>query len=527
MSALDFTITLHDKVSGAADKAHHALGKLFSSVAGQVGIERLAEKGAEGLLELGKMAGEAAYEFVKFGIESSDAQRTLGLQMEALMGTSEAGKEVIDQIEKISASGIASAPALEKMARGLAAAGYKGEEMKGALEGIADASALMGEETGSAVTTLFEKIAAGGGKTKVAEKAIAKLGLAGALKPGVVTAEQLNKALNEKFGGGAKKMALGLKAQLAGLHAKFEQLFNGAAEGLEPLLSGLKDLLSIFDQNTASGKAIKELITEAFKAILAAAQKALPPIKAMLKGIIIGALEVAIMVKPAAKALGELFGGEPNDDILAFFSFMGETAVPVLAVLAVGVAAVIAGLIFLGAVVVTGATFIFMLIAAVIAFGAAVAFGIGKAVAWLTTLAAEAAGAAAGFISGLVDGITNGAMNVVNAVKGVANQALGAFKSTFGISSPSKVMAQMGKHMMTGLDMGIDANANGPSQALSSAINVAKPNAGAAGGPVTIEVGGINITIDGGDPDKIAPQIEAAIIQTFERVGIQLGGLAA
>ncbi len=59
-------------------------------------------------------------------------------------------------------------------------------------------------------------------------------------------------------------------------------------------------------------------------------------------------------------------------------------------------------------------------------------------------------------IDGIVKGIGNAAGAVVNKVKEICSGALDAVKKFFGISSPSKVMAQQGEWLMEGLTNGIE-----------------------------------------------------------------------
>lgn len=67
--------------------------------------------------------------------------------------------------------------------------------------------------------------------------------------------------------------------------------------------------------------------------------------------------------------------------------------------------------------------------------------------------------AAGDLINGLLKGIGNGTKAVVNKIKDICKGALDAVKNFFGIKSPSKVMAQMGKYLMQGFGNGIEDNA--------------------------------------------------------------------
>lgn len=63
--------------------------------------------------------------------------------------------------------------------------------------------------------------------------------------------------------------------------------------------------------------------------------------------------------------------------------------------------------------------------------------------------------AGADLIAGLVRGLRNNARNVVDGLLGIARNAIGAFKSFFGIASPSKLMDGMGRYLNSGLVRGL------------------------------------------------------------------------
>jgi len=519
--AVTYEVVLRDGVSGPAHKAASATDHLRNSLSqttssttaltgGMGGVtEGAAGMGgalgaipwaavAAGALTVVTAIGAAAVAFTKFTLEQSDSQRTLTLQMQALLGTKDAADKLIDQIEGIAATGIASSEALEKMARGLAAAGYKGDELANSLQGIANVSAVMGEEAGTAVTTLFEKIAAGGGKTKVAEKAIAKMGLAGALQPGIVTAEKLNAALNTKFGGDAQKMALSLKAQMAGLHEKIAQLFDGSAESLTPLLEGLKSLFSIFDKNTVSGQFLKSVITSTFQTISAVAQKVFPAIKVVIQEVIISGLKLAIALKPAKKAFTELWDALGGDT-----AGLGALTLLVNYITMLANAAVVA---------VQGVLLVV------------------SAISSLVNMAKQGASAASSLIDGLVNGIAAGAGRAISAVKGLGSKVVGGLKDALGWHSPSTITFAAGKEGLgEGLARGTEAaipRVSGATRSMAAgairgmAANGASSGASGARGGAVVHIGAINISGAGKSAEQIT---ELMVSTTFERIALAGG----
>lgn len=65
-------------------------------------------------------------------------------------------------------------------------------------------------------------------------------------------------------------------------------------------------------------------------------------------------------------------------------------------------------------------------------------------------------------LDGLVNGITGKLAAVKDAITGAASSAIGWFKETLGIHSPSRVFAELGGHTMDGLQQGIEKGEGGP-----------------------------------------------------------------
>lgn len=134
-------------------------------------------------------------------------------------------------------------------------------------------------------------------------------------------------------------------------------------------------------------------------------------------------------------------------------------------------------------------------------------------------------------IDGLVGGIAAGATRVAGALKSVGQGAIDAVTGVLGIHSPSKVMAQLGGHTAEGFAQGVDAGTDRTQGALTSAVSppTASPaSAGGGGGGVTIDVGGLSITLGQGADEHaaeaLAKLLPAAITRAFEEVAVQLGG---
>ncbi|CDZ93571.1 phage tail tape measure protein [Pseudomonas saudiphocaensis] len=96
---------------------------------------------------------------------------------------------------------------------------------------------------------------------------------------------------------------------------------------------------------------------------------------------------------------------------------------------------------------------------------------LGAVVGWLAELPENFKQLGSDMISGLVNGITGGLGAVKSAITGAGAKAIGWFKETLGIHSPSRVFAGLGGDTMAGLEQGL---AGGESGALKQLAGTAK-----------------------------------------------------
>jgi len=163
---------------------------------------------------------------------------------------------------------------------------------------------------------------------------------------------------------------------------------------------------------------------------------------------------------------------------------------------------------------------------------------IGSFVAQVSTVlmgwASSAYDAATNFIQGLVSGIVGGGSQVVDAVKGLAGQAVDGFKNALGIHSPSAVMMELGGHTGEGFAQGIEAKSPDIHGAAQGMAGAASSGAG-AGATATSNVSNNNsksinvvvepgaIVINGGSGTSSLELTEEAISLVFERIAMGAG----
>jgi hypothetical protein len=517
--SVTYEVVLKDGVSGPAHKAasatdhlRNSLSQTTSSTGALTGGMGGVTEGAAGMsgalgaipwaaVAAGALAvvtaiGAAAVKIAEFALKTSDAKRSLMLQLEALTGSAEGARDLSDAMDNVAATGLLADDAVEKIGRSLAGAGYKGEALKTALDNVAKASAVGGEEAGAKIEKLYEKIAAGGGKAKIAAKALVGTDLQGVLKEGIITADQLGQAIKTRFGDVASKQSLSLTAQYRAMQHNLGELFEDI--DFTPLLEGLKSITSLLDSNTATGKALKGVITDAFNAMGKVAAKVFPAIKTVIMEIVIAGLKIAIALKPAGKEFSKLWdamgGGTAGIGLLTllvnYITMMGEAAV----VAVQGVLLVV------------------------------------SAIGSLVNMAKQGASAASSLIDGLVNGIAAGAGRAISAVKGLGSKVVGGLKDALGWHSPSTITFAAGKEGLgEGLARGTEAaipRVSGATRSMAAgairgmAANGASSGAGAARGGATITIESIVINGAGRDAASIT---ELMVSTTFERIALAGG----
>lgn len=431
-------------------------------------------------------------QFMAMGVTSEDALQkmtTAALSAKALTGGSEA-----------------AADAFTKLSKKIQLAAETGQGLKIPLKGLGSLASM-----GLTVDDVAKKMGVSASE------------LAAQLKAGSVNAGKFGNALQDalidKGAGPLQMMSLSV-ANLGGLVKEYlVDLFEDLGDSVKPFLLQVKQLFGIFDSKAnPSGKALKSGIQAFFKEVFAIATRVVPMVKHFLLDCIIFGLKAYLAIKPIVKALTDAWKQHDGmGKLLAVWNLMK----PALIVVGVAIGIVVAAVVLLGVVLLGIQAVIFGVGAAIVGFSA-------KAMQVLVDWALGAAKAAADFVSGLVNGITSGAGAVVDAVKGLASGAKNAFKGALGISSPSKVMMELGGHVAGGVAEGMSDGASdvhAASGALAGAATggFAGGASGGGGKTITINVGGL--TVHAPNAKDMNDISEAAFALLMERVALTQGAL--
>jgi hypothetical protein len=493
----------------------------------------IAAAAAVALVTVAMIAGAGAA--AAYGISLANQARNAQLAREAFAATSEeAAASVAVWAQVTDATGL-SADRLRDLTKTLKAANVSAEDIPAALKAAATAEAALGQ----------------GGADQFVEQ----------MKDAKASVQDVASEVEKKFGGIVARKMLGLEAQGARLQNNLSKTFGGL--DIEPLLSGLTILVDLFDENTASGKALKFLFETLIQPIVDAITDAIPLIEAFWLGFLIGVMKLYIAIKPLINAVSDMLGFDDETSAETFKTFTKAGEILAYVVAALGAAFIVFALSVIPSLIASLASLIataavaaapFLLIAAAVA---ALVYAVVK-------FGPQLLDAVLGFVAPIVDigtqimqglarGILNGAKFVVDAISGAVNSAINTAKKLLGIASPSKLFAEIGGFTAEGFAVGVEDETPAaqaamtemvepPAAATESALSgmtspvdravamqessAASP-AAASQGSASVSLSGVTININGVEnAEDAASKFRDLLLQMMNGTLTQAGGAA-
>jgi hypothetical protein len=544
---------LADRLRGFRDNAGVAAGA-FEQLTGVGGKAALAVGGiglaaiaaAAGVYKLATAVGDLVFAGAKLAIEAAEARGDTLDMLDAMLGSAEAARSVYSQITAMTQGLAVSQAGVQASAQALAAAGIENkDQLVAAVRSIAQVDSVI-KGAGGKIQSIIERATASG-KFEIQARRLTGTGVQiqklveeiarrtgkGAkevekqLKAGKIAAsvgiDALTAVIDKKFGELAKKQALDFPAQLQRLRDNFTKLFDGVDTG--PFLEAFSRLVDLFDSGTSSGAAMKEALTATFDGVFRAITAVEPYAKTFLKGLVIIALQVAIAFKPLIKSIREAFGGDQQKGPLDLAKAMSLTGLVLNRLVAWFVAALPEIRAFLVTAEILAHPFIQMAkgVGAVVALLTAFTVAAGIAIVWMVQLGTKATEAGRNVVVGLINGIKSGASQLVDAVTGIAGDALAAFKKKFGIASPSRVMMDMGGHLSAGLALGIRSGAPAANDNMRDMLAVPPPRLrdsqrqSQERASVVFQSGAVAIQISGNNAQQIGAELMPIVADIFEQ----------
>jgi hypothetical protein len=456
----------------------------------------------------------AAKALLTYGIASQDARRSELLRLEGLTTLKSAhgfaagsALEMQSALDQVSGSTALSREEVSKYASGLYRAGLRGEALTQALEATAITASVQGDEMAQAFLRTAAGANAAGGSIK-----------------------RLADSVRNKLGGISARQMLSLGVISSKLKENFSLLFSGL--NIEGFLSALKKVADLFSLNTASGKALKQILTVVFQPFIGGLESSAVAAKRFFQGIILGTQDIIIALLKTSIWIKETFG-------ISFKNLGSEMGLALSAGRALALA-LAAGFALAGALATVLVASIGLIVGAV-AVASTVWMGFGKLIKfqlsivkgaydWIAAIEWYKLGSS--ICQGVVKGIKSGAQWVIDSIKGLASQAMNAFKYSLGINSPSKVFANLGLQLPAGVEQGIRSGETSLNSTVSGMVappnTIASPTAPqvptkSITSKPTISIGDITINTNSNDGKGIATDIKAALEDILSGLTVQLG----
>lgn len=496
-TALNEQAAALDKLKGAAGAAAEAEKKISTQLDAQRAAASKAQaaqaqlagsaKSAEIAEGLGKLGGPMGMVGQKAFGAAEGAKK-----LRAALGSAGPYVAVAAAIIAVAAAIIAVASAAAKWSIGLADTARSQSLLAAGIAG----SVAGGKELEATLDNLSTDVPQTRDELMQMAGDLAKTGLKGAALSSALEDAAI-KAAKVKWGPEFAKQTISLTNQAARLKDNIGKTFGGLK--IEGLLSGMTKLVSLFDSSTETGKAMQVVFNSMFQPMIDGLTGLIPTMEGAFIQFEILALKALIAIKPywsTIKAVGEA---------LLLVAGIGWTLAGVaLTVVAVAIGVVVG--------IIAGVVMAFQaMYEAVVRVGQSIReFFAGLSLSDL----------GANIINGLVAGITSAGSAVFGALKGIVGGAIDGVKGLLGISSPSKVFAEIGSYTAEGMSAGVDQGAPNVQGSLESMV--APPAAGAAAGGGGASGGGgghtfqIVVNASGGDAKGIRAELEAMLLKILD-----------
>lgn len=540
-----------------------ALGKMRTVIGGGVIAAGLLAIVAA-LVALTVAAFAAARALYNYGKAQADARRSELLRLEGLtklrfMYQRVAGnaKEMQAALDKTAASSPSSRGELARYEERLYRMGLRGANLTKVMEGVGIKLAVQGEEAANA----FAGWAAGANMSG----------------QGV---DRLVNRVKRDLGGTAAKMMASSEVQAQKLKESFDALFSGVE--IERYLFAWKEVNDVLSQNTATGRGLKLLMTSILQPFYDASAKGAPLVKRFFQGMVIAALELAIVVVKLQRVFKNVFGDpslfegidwgwllvisgkavvwglgiailsivKPIMWFIAAFNILfavGETFGEVLFDLVDGLVSLWKRLDPVNATMRFFGDEISKVWAKIKMLGSVLRDFLPAALKYLADLFMEGVGMwidlGKSIILGIVEGLSIGPF--IDKMKEIAIGGVKAFKSALEIESPSKVFMRVGREIPAGVAEGVDDGAleaqsatqrmvdgsvtipklgkasSGGGASEGAAAGAANGGKSAGGKSVTIEQ--LNVYAQSSDPKGIAQDIRRELESVLEGLSLEIG----
>jgi trimeric autotransporter adhesin len=504
-------------VAGQAAATHGGLlRELFTGLVPQISLAELltesVKKVGEAIVETVEKLGELAFEGVKFALEASEFKENMVSAFSVVKGTAEEGEAAFAAVERIAIASHAPVEASEKLAQELALAGEKNTDNIAAAVAAASSLNSLGLQGGAEELARVLEQSESIGHFQLPKK-LQGLGVSVTdltadlarrlhtttdvitqqLKAGKIATEVGVAALLDQINQGRVGQAAAKKFDLSDILTDWHNFWFSLAKDVDssPLTQGLHDFVSAFDEGSSKGATMKDVLVEAFNAVIRWTGAAVTQVTIWSLEAENAFLEVAIALHPAIRSLEHMYEEwEANTAGASRFE-------PLIRLVADSL--------------VRGATAADFLLTT------------------LFKLHDGAAEAGKGISDGLSNGIADGMANAVRTAHALGDGVKDAIRAALQIHSPSAVTKEFGAQTAEGFELGVAAGGPAIQGALGDMI--APPSVGSAAGQSVASAPSISITWTGdvvshgnADAHEVAELVESKFSDVVERIVLELGG---
>lgn len=339
---------------------------------------------------------------------------------------------------------------------------------------------------------------------------------------------QIQATTHRQLGGFARDQGSTLSGSISNVQSAVFELVT-SINGLErlPGVVRFKNLLNqVAETLNGSNKAgqtlqktVREVINGAFgalgsidpAAIVAGLQRfvgfvqtAVPYVLAFGRGLMTGVRPAFTALAAAVPIVAGFFaslGGGGGAGFTAFLALAGR-----------GLGMMVAMVAGLTVALVGGSAALFGMMTALAGFIAATFGALGTAASQLFT---SMYGLASSLVDGFVTGLREQWGRLTGELTTLAQALPGPVRRALGIASPSRVFAEIGRHVAGGMALGIDSGAGQVQAAMGAlasppAVRVSTPRTGPLVGSVTVQV-----TTGGGNGEEIGESVRSALFELF------------
>ena len=401
------------------------------SLVPEVALGELAAEGvkkiAESAVEVAETFGELAVEGVHFALEMSEFKENAIAAYTIVKGTAAEGEETFQQIEELGLAIHAPVEKAQNMAQQLMQEGLENTQaVKDVIQSVTELQRTGNERGADRLQTLIERSLAAGTFT-VKGKALAGTGIQmpalvqqlatdlhqplarvkEELKAGKIVAEEGISALESVFYKSKIHQIAEEKFSLGDLATDMRNSFKGMFEDFDvsPIMDPLRDLATLIDGNTASGRLLGTTIHMGFQGLIDITGDAIEEVTLFGLNLEKWALKGLLAVMPLIRMLGEVV--ELGQKVREALGIKGET------------------------------------------YGVGILKGFDE---WRHRIGGRVEPGEPGFV-GPVQAPVDEAHK---AGKQIADGLVGGVKDGLGIHSPSAVMAELGHHAADGFAIGVD-----------------------------------------------------------------------